>query len=470
MTKPKILIVDDEKPLRDMLAKWFAPSYDCLTAPDATEALRLVRENPDLALMISDVKMPGESGVELLKKAKAENPAMAAILLTAYGTVDLAVEAMKDGADDFFQKPVTDLKAFELRVAKAIRTSNLEKEVAQLKSQLGAELESFTGQSPAMQRVYTLIRKVAPSDATILVEGPSGSGKELAAQAIHRLSKRAKGPFVAVECSAFSGDLLKSELFGYEPGTFTGGLKDGKKGCIEEADGGTLFLDEIGEIDMPTQIALLRTIETKSVRRLGGAAEKPVDFRLVAATNRNLAKMVADGAFREDLYYRLNVIDVRMPALKDHPEDIALLVARFLKEFSAANGGTVTGIEPAALKKLETYPWPGNVRQLRNAVEKMVVLASGPKLTVEDLPVEIAEAQEAGAGDARDERTRETRESSSERGGQDESDKPAPTLAETEKAQILAMLAECRNNKSKAAERLGISRRTLHRKLKEWNA
>ena len=284
---------------------------------------------------------------------------------------------------------------------------------------------------------------------------------------------RRTGLFVAVECSAFSGDLLKSELFGYEPGTFTGGLKDGKKGCIEEADGGTLFLDEIGEIDMPTQIALLRTIETKSVRRLGGAAEKPVDFRLVAATNRNLAKMVADGAFREDLYYRLNVIDVRMPALKDHPEDIALLVARFLKEFSAANGGTVTGIEPTALKALETYPWPGNVRQLRNAVEKMVVLASGPKLTVEDLPVEIAEAQEAGAkgaDDARDEWTRETRESSSGRDKSGESDKPAPTLAETEKAQILAMLAECRNNKSKAAERLGISRRTLHRKLKEWNA
>ena len=469
MAKPKILIVDDEKPLRDMLAKWFAPSYDCLTAPDAAEALRLVRANPDLALMISDVKMPGESGVELLKKAKAENPAMAAILLTAYGTVDLAVEAMKDGADDFFQKPVTDLKAFELRVAKAIRTSNLEKEVAQLKDQLGAELESFTGQSPAMQRVYTLIRKVAPSDATILVEGPSGSGKELAAQAIHRLSRRAKGPFVAVECSAFSGDLLKSELFGYEPGTFTGGLKDGKKGCIEEADGGTLFLDEIGEIDMPTQIALLRTIETKSVRRLGGAAEKPVDFRLVAATNRNLAKMVADGAFREDLYYRLNVIDVRMPALKDHPEDIALLVARFLKEFSAANGGTVTGIEPAALKKLETYPWPGNVRQLRNAVEKMVVLASGPRLTVADLPVEITEGGERETGNGKTENGRTDNGQGTEDRRESVPHLAPPTLAETEKAQILAVLDECRNNKSKAAERLGISRRTLHRKLKEWS-
>ena len=445
-----------------MLAKWFAPSYDCLTAPDASEALKIVEATPDLALMITDVKMPGESGVELLKKAKAVNPTMGAILLTAYGTVDLAVEAMKDGADDFFQKPITDMKAFELRVAKALRTASLEKEADAQKSQLGGELESFTGKSPAMQRVYALIRKVAPSDATILVEGPSGSGKELAAKAIHALSKRAKGPFVAVECSAFSGgDLLKSELFGYEPGTFTGGLKDGKKGCIEEADGGTLFLDEIGEIDMPTQIALLRALESKCVRRLGGAAEKKVDFRLVAATNRNLAKMVADGAFREDLYYRLNVIDVRMPALKDHPEDIALLVAKFVKEFSAANGGAVTGVEPDALKALEAYAWPGNVRQLRNIVEKMVVLASGPTLTTEDLPAEVTERRD-GSDDSgvRDERPTSPTPPSSLT--------PPLTLAETEKEQILAALDQCRNNKSKAAELLGISRRTLHRKLNEW--
>ena len=486
MARPKILIVDDEKPLRDMLAKWFAPSCDCLTSPDAATAMDAVRANPDLSLMVSDVRMPGESGVELLKKAKAANPSMAVILLTAYGTVDLAVEAMKDGADDFFQKPVTDMKAFELRVAKAIRASDLAKEAAAAASAgdaPGGELDGFTGDSPAMRRVYAVIRKVAPSDATILVEGPSGSGKELAARAIHRLSRRAAGPFVAVECSAFSGDLLKSELFGYEPGTFTGGLKDGKKGCIEEADGGTLFLDEIGEIDMPTQIALLRTIESKSVRRLGGAAEKPVDFRLVAATNRNLSKMVADGEFREDLYYRLNVIDVRMPALKDHPEDVAPLVRRYLKEFSAANGGHVTGIDESALKALAAYPWPGNVRQLRNAVEKMVVLATGPTLGAADLPEEIAAG---GGGETGKDDGRPTADD----GGRDRSDArdwrtaPPPvsdvsrahhvatqtTLAETEKAQILAALSECGGNKSKAAALLGISRRTLHRKLREWKS
>ena len=462
--RPKILIVDDEKPLRDTLAKWFAPSYDCLVAPDAENAMSLIAANPGIALMISDVRMPGEDGVSLLKKAKAANPSMAVILLTAYGTVDLAVDAMREGADDFFQKPVTDLKAFELRVAKAIKTASLERENAELKARLSTELEDFTGNSPAMRKVYALIRKVAPSSATVLVEGPSGTGKELVARALHRLSPRASKPFVAVECSAFSEELLKSELFGYEPGTFTGGLKEGKAGCFEEADGGTLFLDEIGEIDMATQIALLRTIETKAVRRLGGVQEKPVDFRLVAATNKDLAAMVREGKFRDDLYYRLNVIDLHIPALKDRPGDIALLVARFLKEYSAAYGGTVKGIEPQALKALEDYDWPGNVRQLRNVVEKMVVLASGPKLTSADLPVEISQgAQVAAVAHEEEPAAVQAYEAAAAASVQ------APTtLADAEKSQILAALAAAGGNKSKAAEALGISRRTLHRKLNLW--
>jgi len=447
MTKRKILIVDDEKPTRDVMARALGGTYDCLTAPDAEQAMAAIAANPDLALMISDVRMPGESGVELVKKAKKANPSLACILLTAYGTVDLAVEAMKDGADDFLTKPVTDLGQLELRVANAIKTAGLEREVASLKEKLAGELESFTGKSPAMEKVYQMIRKVAPTNATVLIEGPSGSGKELAARAIHNLSRRANGPFVALECSAFEGELLKSELFGYVAGTFTGALKEGKAGCFEAADGGTLFLDEIGEIDMATQIALLRTLESRKVRRLGDAMERPVDFRLVAATNRDLAKMVAEGDFREDLYYRLNVIDLKTPALKDHREDIALLVARFMKEFAEKNGSAATGIDRDAVKALEDYSWPGNVRQLRNVVEKMCVLSSGGRLTLGDVPVEILRRTDAPPAVA-----------------------AAQTLEETEKAKILSVLASCGGNKSRAAEALGISRRTLHRKLNEWRS
>jgi DNA-binding NtrC family response regulator len=438
--KKKILIVDDEKPLRDTLARWFRPQYECLTAPDADDALRQIRENSDLALMITDVKMPGEDGVTLLRKAKEIRKNLPAILLTAYGSVDLAVQAMKEGARDFFQKPVTDLKAFELRVAQAISQSAAAEPVPTQDGTVGR----LTGSAPALTKVYGIIRKAAPTDATVLIEGPSGSGKELAARAVHDLSKRAAKPFVAVECSAFSSDLLKSELFGYEPGTFTGGLKDGKKGCIEEADGGTLFLDEIGEIDLPTQIALLRTLETKCVRRLGSSFEKAVDFRLIAATNKNLLSLVAEGKFREDLFYRLNVIDIRMPALKDHPSDIAPLVEKFIAEFSAEGKGSAKSISPDALEILEKYDWPGNVRQLKNAIEKMMVLSSGDTLTIEDVPSEIASNKATTFSQA-------------------------STLADVEKAQILAALEAAGNNRTTAAASLGISRRTLHRKLKEWS-
>ena len=433
MTKRKILIVDDEKPTRDVMARALGATYECMTAPDAEQALAVIEATPELALLISDVRMPGESGVELVKKAKKLRPSLACILLTAYGTVDLAVEAMKDGADDFLTKPITDLAQLELRVANAIKTAGLEQEVASLKEKLTGELESFTGRSPAMEKVYAMIRKVAPTNATVLIEGPSGSGKELAARAIHNLSKRANGPFIALECSAFEGELLKSELFGYVAGTFTGALREGKAGCFEAADGGTLFLDEIGEIDMSTQIALLRTLETRRVRRLG------------AATNRDLAKMVAEGDFREDLYYRLNVIDLKTPALKDHREDIALLVARFMKEFAEKNGSTATGIDRDALKALEDYQWPGNVRQLRNVVEKMCVLSSGGRLTLADVPSEVLEPPAQGQSVA-----------------------SARTLEETEKAKILSVLESSGGNKTRAAETLGISRRTLHRKLNEW--
>lgn len=452
MIKPKILIVDDERPTRDVMARILAPKYDCLTAADAEQAMKAVAENPDLVLLISDVRMPGEDGVSLVRRAKAANPALACILLTAYGTIDLAVAAMQDGADDFLTKPITDLAQLELRVEKAIKTRALERQVDDLKARLDDRLETFTGTSPAMQKVYRLIRQAAPTSANVLIEGPSGTGKELVAHALHALSPRAGGPFIAVECAALSSTLLESELFGHEKGAFTDAIRQ-KIGRFEAANGGTLFLDEISEIDASTQVKLLRVLETRTFQRVGGTEDIKTDIRIVAATNRDLAKYVAEGKFREDLYYRLNVIDIHLPALKDRPGDIALLVSRFLKEFAAANGGRVTGIDAEAMKALEDYAWPGNVRQLRNIVEKMVVLAPGDKLTIDDVPIEIR-TQPADV---------------SARVSPVSAPDTSASLADAEKEKILTVLASCGGNKSKAADRLGISRRTIHRKLKEWN-
>ena len=462
--KPKLLIVDDEKPLRDMLAKWFAPTYDCQTAPDAEQALKIVAATPDLALLLTDFKMPGANGLELARRAKAANPRLATVILTAHADVNLVIEAMRDGVDDFFQKPVTDLDLLEQRLGKAIEKASFETEAADPGAPPGGALENFTGSSPAMERVYRLIRKVAPTDANVLIEGPSGSGKELAARAIHNLSRRRGGPFVAVECAAISPSLLETELFGSVKGAYTD-ARD-RAGCFETADGGTLFLDEIGEIDLATQVKLLRVLETRTFQRVGESATRKSDFRLVAATNRDLLRMMVDGKFREDLYYRLNVVDIRTPALKEHREDVEPLVLRFLREFSAANGSAVAGIEPAAMAALRGYDWPGNVRQLRNVVEKMVVLASGPMLTADDLPAEITER--------RGEAPRPDPAISPNLPPSPDPAHPAPppapaTLADGEREQILAALERCRGNKSKAADELGISRRTIHRKLKEWN-
>ena len=463
MLKPKILIVDDERPTRDAMARALSGKYHCITAPDAEQAMSAVAENPDLALVISDVRMPGEDGVSLIRRAKAANPNLACMLLTAYGTVDLAVAAMKDGADDFLTKPITDLDQLELRVDKAIKTRALERQVDELKSQLDVKLETFTGNSPQMQKVYRLIRQAAPSNANVLIEGPSGTGKELVAHALHSLSPRAEGPFVAVECAALSPTLLESELFGHEKGAFTDAVRQ-KIGRFEAANGGTLFLDEISEIDASTQVKLLRVLETRTFQRVGGTEDIKTDMRIVAATNRDLAKYVAEGKFREDLYYRLNVIDIHLPALKDRVGDIAPLVSRFLKEFAAENGGRVTGIDARAMKALEDYSWPGNVRQLRNIVEKMTVLSGGGRLTIDDVPVEILEgaAPKAVAGP-------EQPATGEPEAAPAAYDIPATqSLADSEKAKILSVLDSVNGNKSKAADILGISRRTIHRKLKEW--
>ncbi len=444
--KQSILIVDDEKSIRDFMARALEDRYLVTTAPDAEQAMRALDADPNIALMLSDVRMPGADGLQLLKAAKAKYPKLICILLTAFGTIEQAVAATKDGAEDFLMKPI-DLDQLDTRIEKALKTRALEHEVANLRNQLDEKygLDNMVGSSAAMKRVFEMVRRAAPSPATVLLQGPNGTGKDLVAHALHNLSPRAHGPFIAVNCGAISPNLIESELFGYEKGAFTGAYAR-KAGAFEAANHGTIFLDEIGELPLAMQVKLLRVLENRSFPRVGGTEAVEVDIRVVAATNRDLKEMVAQGTFREDLYYRLNVVDIQLPALKDRREDIPLLTARFIHELAEKNHVAVTGITPAAMKLLEAYDWPGNVRELRNTIEKMVVLSVGGQLDVADVP----ETMQAPV------KTPSVSLSST------------VTLGENEKAQILAVLKDVGGNRSKAAQVLGISRRTLYRKLDEY--
>ena len=433
----RILIVDDEKDTREFMARALSGKYEVLTAADAELAMKQLDADRSIRLLLSDVRMPGEDGITLMKAAKAMNPGLAVILLTAFGSIDQAVAAMKDGADDFITKPV-DLDQLELRVEKALKAHKLESEVKHLKAQLDEKygMNGIVGSSPAMQKVFRIIRQAAPTDATVLIQGPSGTGKELVARAIHNLSNRSKGPFVAVEFAAISPNLLESEMFGHEKGAFTGAVSR-RIGRFEAANHGTIFLDEISEMPLELQVKLLRVLQEREFQRVGSNETVKCDIRIVAATNRDLAAYVKEGKFREDLYYRLNVIDMRLPALKERTGDVPLLVNRYLREFGGKS------VSPDAMRLLESYQWPGNVRELRNAVEKMCVLSSSGEIGVDDVP---------------DEMKRDVTMTLSVSG----------TLGETEKAKILAVLEEVGGNRTKAAERLGISRRTIYRKLEEY--
>jgi DNA-binding NtrC family response regulator len=435
--KDTILIVDDEKNTRDFMARALSSKYEVLTAADAELAMKQLEADRSIRLLLSDVRMPGEDGITLMKAAKAMNPGLAVILLTAFGSIDQAVEAMKDGADDFITKPI-DLDQLELRIEKALKAHKLESEVKNLKAQLDEKygMNGIVGNSPAMQKVFRMIRQAAPSDATVLIQGPSGTGKELVARAIHNLSNRSAGPFVAVEFAAISPSLLESEMFGHEKGAFTGAVSR-RIGRFEAANHGTIFLDEISEMPLELQVKLLRVLQEREFQRVGSNETVKADIRIVAATNRNLAAYVKEGKFREDLYYRLNVIDLHLPALKERSGDVPLLVNRYLKEFGGKS------ISSDAMRLLEAYSWPGNVRELRNAVEKMCVLSQSGEIGIDDIP---------------DEMRRDSPVMLSVSG----------TLDETEKAKILAVLEEVGGNRTKAAERLGISRRTIYRKLEEY--
>ena len=433
----RILIVDDEKDTRDFMARALSGKYEVSVAADAGLAMKELESDGTVRLMLSDVRMPGEDGLTLMKAAKAANPNLAVILLTAFGSIDQAVAAMKDGADDFITKPV-DLDQLELRIEKALKAHRLETEVHDLKAQLDEKygMDGIVGSSPAMQKVFRMVKQAAPTDATVLIQGPSGTGKELVARAIHNLSARRNGPFVAVEFAAISPNLLESEMFGHEKGAFTGAVAR-RAGRFEAANHGTIFLDEISEMPLELQVKLLRVLQEREFQRVGSNETVKTDIRIVAATNRDLAAYVREGKFREDLYYRLNVIDIHLPALKDRAGDVPMLVNRYLKEFGGKS------VSPEAMRLLEAYPWPGNVRELRNAMEKMCVLSPSGEIGVEDVP---------------DEMKRDPARMLSTSG----------TLQDTEKAKILAVLEEVGGNRTKAAERLGISRRTIYRKLEEY--
>ena len=452
----RVLIVDDDKNTRDGLERALRREYDVTAVENAESALVLLAEERSFDIMLSDVRMPGMDGLTLLQRALARQPGLIGILLTAYGNVEMAVDAMKRGAFDFLMKPV-NLDHLDLLLKRAVRSSEMENENEQLRRQLDDKygMEQMIGSSVVMQDVFEVIRQAAPTQATILIQGESGTGKELVAQAIHRMSSRSKGAFVAVHCAALAPTLLESELFGHEKGAFTGAT--GRRvGRFELADGGTLFLDEISETDPAIQVKLLRVLEERRFERVGGEQSIEVDIRLIAATNKNLQALVTQGKFREDLFFRLDVVNINLPPLRDRVGDVALLGARFIKEFAEKNAKQVDGFTPDAMDALNRYQWPGNVRELRNTVEKMVVLSRGPRLTLRDVPVPIRQA--VGVEGSATTLPRSTGAA----GGGDAS------LADVTRQLIFDTLRKHGNNRSRAAQEMGMSRRTLHRKLNEY--
>ena len=465
---PSVLIVDDEKHTREGLQQALEDNYDVSVASSADEAFNLF-DAQEFDVVVTDLRMPGKSGLKVIDKALALPNHPAVLMMTAYGSIETAVEAMKRGAVDFLTKPV-NIERLEMLIQRALKSKTLEVEVKQLHERLDEKFSfnGIVGHSSRLQDVLDRVKLVAPSKATILIEGESGTGKELIAQAIHQASPRARAAFVAVHCAALSESLLESEIFGHERGSFTGATER-RIGRFESADGGTLFLDEIGEISASTQVKLLRFLETKSIERVGGSKPLALDVRLVAATNRGLEGLVRAGKFREDLFFRLNVVRIDMPPLRERTEDIPLLLAHFNKSFSEENGVEQLTIEPGAMRYLQAYPWPGNIRELRNFMENAVVLRRGGKFTEFDLepkfrgqtPALPAGSMAGGAGSTA------TGDSASPVSGGSVSGSSL-LVEDNEKRLLQEALLKSRGNRTLAAKLMGISRRTLHRKLSQW--
>ena len=451
MSKGKVIVIDDEVNAAAALETLLTEDgYEVWRANDARGGLQLVEKNePDVVL--TDLRMPGMDGLELLTRIKEARPETLVILMTAYGTVKTAVKAMKLGAEDYLPKPI-DIEELEVVLQKTIEKKQLLEETRVLRERLDHKyrLENLVGESPEMLAAFKTIRQVAPSTSSVLLLGESGTGKELFAQALHQNSPRRSRPFVKVACAALPETLLESELFGHEKGSFTGAVYS-RAGRFELADGGTLFLDEIGDISPTVQVKLLRFLEEREFERVGGNKTFHVDVRIVAATHRDLEKKLAEGTFREDLYYRLNVIEVRIPPLRERGSDISLLAHYFLRRYAEANGKEITGISDDALGLLLRHPWPGNVRELENAVERAVVLSAEPVLQPGHFPtLRPAPAAPVAAGPTSGIRI------------------PGSTLAEIEREAILRTLESANGSTSRAANVLQISARKIQYKLKEY--
>ena len=450
---PNLLIVDDEKPTRDGLRSALEDRYEVYVAEDSASAIELL-ESETFDVLLTDFRLPNnEDGMKLIGRAKTLPKQPICILMTAYGSEELAVEALKHGADDYLAKGRMQIDELETRIARALRLRSLESENQTLKQQLNKKfgLENIIGESEPMQRVMDIVRQVAPARATVLIQGESGTGKELLAKAIHQLSPRSVKPMVTVHCAALSPTLLESELFGHEKGAFTG-AHERRIGRFEQAEGGTLFLDEIGEVDETTQVKLLRFLGERSFERVGGNKTLSADVRVVAATNKNLKKLVGIGEFREDLYFRLNVVELWAPPLRDRLNDVPLLALHFLSEFAIENTKAITDFTAEALEAMIRYNWPGNVRELRTAVEHAVVLSKSEMIQLTDLPHSV---QSRGVIQNEVQLNNPIIEK-------------GVTLEEAEKQLIVRTIKECRGNRTAAAKKVGISRRTLHRKLHRY--
>ena len=442
-----ILLVDDEINIRGALVTMLEKKgHQVRGVATAEEGLAQLESAP-AELVITDLRMPGIGGMEFLRRLKRTWPDTEVVVMTAYGSIDTAVEAMRSGAYDYLAKPI-DRERFPIVVDKALERQALTTENKQLRDRLETRtrFDQMIGQSEPMQRVYSLVEMVADSDVTVLLTGESGTGKELISRAIHCKSPRADGPFITMNCGALPDNLFESELFGYEKGAFTGALTT-KMGRFELADGGTLLLDEVGELSLKSQVDFLRVLESKEFRRLGGTKLLKVDTRIIAATNRNLEEAVKQGEFREDLYYRLNVVPIRLPPLRDRADDIPLLVDRFLEECSTQHHRAPKEVSREAMRLLRLYGWPGNIRQLRNLMERLVVTVKDTVIQQEDLPEEIQTSKE-------DARTMVVTLGTS--------------LDQLEREVIQRTLTEITNHREKAAKLLGISLRTLQYKIKEY--